>query len=77
MDHYRETAWELDAARAWGNSASTGNRARQGSPAPMTAPLGGGKARPAGPTVHPMERAIQDIQTPEQYEALMQGLRRR
>ncbi|MDZ4287864.1 MAG: hypothetical protein U0984_07890 [Prosthecobacter sp.] len=57
-------------------AAGNGSRARQGSPAPMTAPLGGGKARPAGPTMHPMERAIQEIQTPEQYEALMHGLRR-
>jgi hypothetical protein len=57
-----------------GPAAASSSRSRVGSPAPGR---GAGSvsmtARRAGPTVHPMERAISEIQTPEQSEALRRG----
>jgi|GEM_PF-3472471 len=48
---------------------------RSGGPAPMTAPLASASTRPAAPAPNPVEKAIDDIQTPEQYEALLRGMR--
>jgi hypothetical protein len=58
-------------------AATPAVRPRSGGSAPMTAPLAGASARPAAPTPNGSEKAIEQIQTPEQYEALMHGLRRR